>query len=131
MRFLPLILLLAACSPGTPDKAPERALYSGEGRDRLCIAGERIGFIAYGQGDTNCSVRGRLDRAGEQSLVVIPDGDQDCRIPASQQGDVIRLGTVKAACAYYCGPGASFAGKRFNKSASASPAVDFAGDPLC
>ena len=39
------------------------ALSPGEGRDRLCIAGEagnyRAGLIAYGQGDVNCSASGR------------------------------------------------------------------------
>jgi hypothetical protein len=131
MRLPVLVLLLAACSPETPEKAPERALYAGDGRDRLCIAGERVGFITYGAGDANCSVRGRIDRAGEQLLTIVPEGDQDCRIAAREQAGTIRLGKAEAACAYYCGPGAGFAGKAFGRRPSASPAVDFAGDPLC
>ena len=131
MRCLPLLLLLAACSPDAPEPPTERTLYAGQGRDRLCIAGERIGFITYGQGDANCSVRGRVSRAGEQLLSIIPEGDEDCRIEATQQAGTIRLGRRAAACAYYCGPGADFAGKPFASSPSASPAVDFAGDPLC
>ena len=131
MRILPLALLLAACSPASPEPDAEPLLYAGGGRDRLCLAGARVGFIAYGAGDTNCSVRGRAERAGEQSLTIVPDGDQDCRIDVQEQGGSLRLGRVAAACAYYCGPGASFEGKAFSRNASASPAVDFAGDPLC
>ena len=41
------------------------------------------------------------------------------------------IGEAAADCAYYCGPGASISGKAFTENASASPAVDFAGDPLC
>ena len=127
---LPAFLLLAACSGGTPQSPPERVLYDGEGRDRLCLAGERAGLIAYGEGDANCSVRGRVEKTGEQ-LTIIPDGDEDCRIDARQQGETIRIRSLSAACNYYCGPGASFDGKAFAKNAAASPAVDFAGDPLC
>ena len=130
MRFLPLILLLAACSPAAPEPSSERRLYAGEGRDRLCRTGDRVGFIAYGEGDANCSVRGRLDR-GENRLTLVPDGDADCRIEVREQGESLRLGDVAPACAYYCGPGASFAGKAFAENDSASLAVDFAGDPLC
>ena len=34
------------------------------------------------------------------------------------------------ACSYYCGPGASMAGKSFNRR-HGRDAVDLAGDPLC
>lgn len=95
------------------------------------MAGDRVGFIAYGENDSNCSVRGRLNRAGEQLLTIIPDGDEDCRIEVREEGGSLRLGKVAPACAYYCGPGASFEGKSFTESTSASPAVDFAGDPMC
>ena len=57
--------------------------------------------------------------------------DADCRIEVREQGESLRLGDVAPACAYYCGPGASFAGKAFAENDSASLAVDFAGDPLC
>jgi hypothetical protein len=60
-----------------------------------------------------------------------PDGDPDCRIPAREDGEMIRLGNGGAACAYYCGPGVTLDGRVFHKDGSASPAVDFAGDPLC
>ena len=131
MRIPALVLLLSACSPEAAEEHVERTLYVGEGRDRLCRAGDRVGFITYGEGDANCSVRGRVDRAGEQLLTVVPDGDQDCRIELYEQGGSLRLGKVAAACTYYCGPGASFEGRVFRKNSSASAAVDFAGDPLC
>ena len=130
MRLLPLVLVIAACSPEAPPPAQERATYAGQGRDRLCVNADRAGFIAYGEGDSNCSVRGRV-RADGDRLAIIPEGDEDCRIEAARQADRITLGARSAACAYYCGPGADFTGKAFAKRDSASPAVDFAGDPLC
>ncbi len=131
MRTFPLILLLAACSPEAPERPVKPSLYAGEGRDRMCRAGDRIGFSTYGEDDANCSVRGRLGRTGEHLLTVVPDGDQDCRIELYEQGGSLRLGKVAGACAYYCGPGASFEGRAFAENASASAAADFAGDPLC
>jgi hypothetical protein len=126
MRILALVLLLAACSEEGADKPPDRLLYAGQGRDRLCIVADRVGFIAFGQGDSNCSARGRLTNS-----TIIPDGDPDCRIPIERQADTIRFGRPAAACSYYCGPGGDFAGRAFSRAPSASPAVDFAGDPLC
>ena len=131
MRILFALLLLTACSPEAPKPPAERLLYSGEGRDRLCIAGKRGGFIVYGQGGTNCSVRGQIGQAGEHRIVLTPAGDGDCRIDLVRQAGSIRLGKMAGACAYYCGPGADYSGKVLTKSNSASPAVDFAGDPLC
>jgi hypothetical protein len=132
MRWSLCLLMLAACSAEPqPPAAGERATYAGQGRDRLCIRDGRAGFITYGGGDTNCSVRGRLERPGGDRLVIVPDGDEDCRIDASSQAGHILLGSRGAGCAYYCGPGADFAGKAFTRQDSASPVVDFAGDPLC
>ena len=130
MRFLPLVLLLASCSQEAAEAPAERALYAGDGRDRLCIAGDRIGFIAFGEGDSNCSVRGRFERTNGR-MIISPDGDADCRIEASQDGDRLVLGDRAAACAYYCGPGANFSAREFTRTPSATPAIDFAGDPLC
>ena len=124
------VLLLAACAPDSPQQPAERQLFAGQGRDRLCQAGDRAGFVAYGQGDSNCSVRGRLQREGKNGAI-LPDGDEDCRIPVTLEGETAVLGAAPAACSYYCGPGATFAGKTFTSNASASPAIDFAGDPLC
>lgn len=131
MRWFPIILLLSACTQESPQKTRETALYAGKGRDRLCIKGDRIGFITYGAGNVNCSVRGHVGRSGEHLLSIVPDGDPDCSIKAAQDAESIRLGKLDQACAYYCGPNASFDGKVFAKTPSASPAVDLAGDPLC
>ena len=130
MRILSIALLVAACSPEEAEPPAERLLYASEGRDRLCLAGGRGGFIVYGQGDANCSARGRIERAGDR-LVMVPDGDPDCRIEARLNGDRIALSARTEACAFYCGPGADYAGRGLAKTTSASPAVDFAGDPLC
>ncbi len=130
MRCLPLLLLLAACSGQAPEPSPERLLYAGEGRDRLCIAGQRGGLIVYGDGNANCSARGRVEQSAVR-IVLIPDGDPDCRIAARIEGDRLTFEAGAAACAYYCGPTANLAGKALRSSPDASPAVDFAGDPLC
>lgn len=130
MRILAVALLLTACSQQAAEPPAEHLLYAGEGRNRLCVTGQRGGLIIYGKGNANCSARGRVERSGDR-LVLLPEGDSDCRIEASLNGDSLRLGARSAACAYYCGPGADFSGKGLMKSASASPAVDFAGDPLC
>lgn len=127
---LAIALSLAACSPEGGQPPAERALYAGAGRDRLCVKGMEAGFITYGEGDSNCSVRGRLEGQGD-ATVLVPAGDEDCRIPIRRDGEQAVLAAAAAACAYYCGPGANFAGRRFTRSADASPAVDFAGDPLC
>jgi hypothetical protein len=131
MRLLSVFLVMTGCSPEAAPPAQDRATYAGQGRDRMCLNGERAGFIVYGEGDANCSVRGRAERAGGERLAIIPDGDEDCRIEAFRQSGRIVLGARDDACAYYCGPRADFAGKAFAKSDSDSPAVDFAGDPLC
>ena len=132
MRILVLALLLAACSQETPQQKPaDQVTYAGAGRDRLCTKGDRAGFITYGKGNSNCSVQGNVERPGGNALTLHPIGDQDCRISIDEQGETLRLGKASPACAYYCGPGASFEGKAFTRSATASAAVDFAGDPLC
>ena len=130
MRLLLALLLLAGCSQQADPPSADLRAYAGEGRDRLCIAGERAGFIAYGAGDANCSAKGRLERA-PGTLTFIPAGDEDCRIALTEAGDSLRLGPRSESCAYYCGPGADFSGRSFTPQANASPAVDFAGDPLC
>mgnify|MGYP003579961820 CR=1 FL=1 len=132
--ILPCALLLTACSqqPAEPSLTP--GTFAGEGRDRLCIAGEpgnyRGGLIAYGAGDANCSASGRIE-AGEGQLALVPRGEGDCRIPLSVEGNVVRIGKVPAACSYYCGPGPALEGKASNPSDMEAKAVDLAGDPLC
>ena len=132
--ILPLALLLAACSQQPADPSLTTGTFAGEGRDRLCIAGEpgnyRGGLIAFGSGDINCSASGRIEEEGGQ-LALVPRGEGACRISLSIEGNIVRVGQVPAACSYYCGPGASLAGKSFNRSDMGSKAVDLAGDPLC
>ena len=106
-------------------------LLAGQGRDRMCLKGERAGFITYApSGDTNCAVRGAASLSRD-TLRITPDGDPACTIEAQRDGSGFVLATASPACAYYCGPNASFAGKRFAPQEGASPAVDLAGDPLC
>jgi hypothetical protein len=115
----------------SPD--PAIAIYAGEARDRMCLAqggSAKAGFITFGEGDANCSVRGAVQRSGDR-LTIAPPGDESCRIEGRVSGDTVTLGPVAAACSYYCGPKASFAGKTFRRTAEAAPATDFAGDPLC
>jgi hypothetical protein len=133
-RFVPFALLLAACSQEPAPTQLTAGTFAGEGRDRLCIAGEagayRAGLIAYGGGDANCSATGRLEQAGT-GWALVPRGEGECRIPLEIQGSSVRIGQPPAACAYYCGPGAGLAGKSFNRSDMGAKAVDLAGDPLC
>ena len=125
--------LLTACSrePASPDLAGS---YSGQGRDRLCIAGEdealRAGVIAYGAGDMNCSAAGRLERS-DTGFVLLPSGDSECRIPLAVDGGAVTIGDVPATCSYYCAPGATLSGKSFAKDSATTAGTDFAGDPLC
>ena len=132
--ILLLSLALAACSQQPAEPSLQTGTFAGDGRDRLCIAGEagalRAGLIAYGQGDVNCSASGSLQQAGEE-WVLVPKGEGGCRISIEIEGNSVRIGQPPAACTYYCGPGATMAGKSFSRSDMGSKAVDLAGDPLC
>ena len=132
--FLPPLLLLSACSQEPTQPTVPTGIFAGDGRDRLCIAGEasayRAGLIAYGEGDNNCSASGRLEKAGD-GWMLVPKGEGDCRIPLTIDGNVIRMGQAPAACAYYCGPGATLAGRSYNRTNMGPKAVDLAGTPLC
>jgi len=127
-------MLLAACSqqPAAPSLAT--GTFAGEGRDRLCIAGEpgnyRAGLIAYGEGDVNCSAAGRLE-GSDAGWTLVPKGEGDCRIPLAIEGNSVRIGQTQATCSYYCGPGATMAGKSYNRADMGAAATDLAGDPLC
>jgi hypothetical protein len=129
MRGLAFVLLLNACSqePAAPKSEP--VVYA-NGRDRLCVDGAKAGFIVYGSADSNCSARGRIERS-QAAASFIPAGDLDCKIALNFKDDQVTFSPATPSCAFYCGPGAGFDGKRLPKAASASPAVDFAGDPLC
>lgn len=132
--IIPIALLLAACSQQAENSQIPTGTYTGQGRDRLCIAGEagsyRAGLIAFGKGDINCSVSGELAAEGGK-YVLVPHGEGDCRIPLEIVGNVVRVGQPPAACNYYCGPGADIGGKTYNRADMGATAVDLAGDPLC
>lgn len=133
-RFLPWTLLLAACSQQPAEPSLTTGTFAGNGRDRLCIAGDpgnyRGGLITYGEGDSNCSASGSIEtEAGEFAL--IPRGEGPCRIGLVIEGDVVRIAEIPAACSYYCGPGVRMDGKSFRRAESSGAAVDLAGTPLC
>ncbi len=132
--ILPLTLLIAACSQQPAEPLLTTGTFAGEGRDRLCIAGEpggyRAGLIAYGPDNVNCSAAGRLEGSGT-GWDLVPKGEGDCRIPLAIEENAVRVGQVPAACAYYCGPGATMNGRSYNRADMGAKAVDLAGDPLC
>ena len=133
--LLPCFVLLAACSQEQdPAFTIATGTFAGEGRDRLCIAGEagsyRAGLVAFAAGDSNCSASGRIDEKDGQ-LALVPRGEGACRIPLSIEGNMVRIGQVPAACSYYCGPAASLNGKSFSRADMGTTAADLAGDPLC
>jgi hypothetical protein len=132
--FLALALLLTACSKQPAEPGLTGGTFAGEGRDRLCIAGEagafRAGLIAYGPGDVNCAASGSLQRVG-QGWALIPKGEGGCRIPLVIDGNSVRIGQQPGACDYYCGPHASLTGKSFSRLGKAEIVTDLAGDPLC
>ena len=144
IAHLAAAFLLTGCGRGDQPAAAEQsteaqaraattlATYAGEGRNRLCLD-ERAGraaFITYGQGDTNCTVQASVQRAGS-AATLIPDGDETCRIELTTAGGTLRLGPASPACAYYCGPSASFANAEFRRTPQPQPVTDVAGDPLC
>lgn len=145
MRSVVLLLctLLASCGTGESpapgnDEAEAAAAragpvtYAGSDRDRLCLdeRSGRAGFITYGAGAANCAVSGTLQRTGATGTM-IPDGDETCRIDLQIAGAEVRVGSVSPACAYYCGPSASYSGKRFQRMGTSDPVTDLGGTPLC
>ena len=136
MRFACLAtLLLAACSREADPGEMLVGVYGESDRDGLCVArdgeGLKAGLIAYGDGASNCSLNGRAEVRGE-SLVVIPRGDLECSVDIRIVNGIATVGPQLQACAFYCGPGANYAGRKLRKTAdAATKVVDFAGDPLC
>ena len=141
--LLVLAFTLAACgqseepadAQAQSSAAPGAAaltVYAGAGRNRLCLEqrASRAAFITYGEGDTNCTARGNLEREGSTATLV-PDGDESCRIAFAANGDSVTLGPVSPSCSYYCGPKASFAGAEFRRTNDQQPVTDLAGAPLC
>ena len=133
-RFSILALLAAACSQQPAEPVLSTGTFAGAGHNRLCLAGQpgsyRGGVIVYASGDSNCSASGRIEKQGDQ-LMLIPSGEGPCRIPLALEGDTVRIGEVPAACSYYCGPEADLSGKAFMRSVNTTAATDLAGDPLC
>lgn len=131
LRTLPILLVLAACSPDQPTRTAETWA---NGRDGLCLAGEgdalRAGLIAYGNRNANCSLAGSAAREGDR-LVITPRGEGACRVEIVLKGDTAVIGSRSAACAYYCGPGADYSGRKMKRSDAGRKVVDLAGDPLC
>jgi hypothetical protein len=112
-----LAFLLAACSQQPAGEILKPGTYFGAGRDALCIIGseapQRFAFVAFAaKGDTNCAAEGRAEKQSD-GWKLIPAGEKDCRIPIEIDGNALSFGPVPAACSYYCGPAASFAGQRF------------------
>ena len=134
--ILAFALTVTACAQEEPAAPPGlvAGTYAGGGRDALCIAGQagtqRAGFVVYGADNANCSASGRTEPVGA-GWTLIPAGDAECKIPLTVTAGQISLGSGTPACAYYCGPGASFAGKSFTRSSSTQRTTDLAGDPLC
>jgi hypothetical protein len=137
--LLPLLLLFtASCREAAQGNAAEPAgtdaldAYAGAGRDRLCLApnGGTAGLITFAAtGDSNCSIRGTF--GGAQDARIKPNGDEACAVPVRVEGARVTLGQPSAACAYYCGPGASLAGKTFDRMDNPAQVTDLGGDPLC
>jgi hypothetical protein len=90
----------------------------------------RAGLVTFAAGDINCSAIGQIE-AKSGLVSILPRGEGACRIPLSIEGNTVRIGQVPEACSYYCGPGATMAGKTFNRAEKDVTAVDLAGDPLC
>lgn len=91
----------------------------------------RAGLIAYGNGDSNCSLSGAANLS-DGRLRIVPTGDSRCTVGISLKGRSAVVGERSAACNYYCGPGADFAGRvLIETNGPARPVTDLAGDPLC
>ncbi|MEP9401108.1 hypothetical protein [Sphingomonas sp. VNH70] len=154
-----LVVLLAGCSPGGPNRQADAGttleeaaiargvvrdpastaitgLYAREG-DRLCLVEQdssaRVGmFIDYGDG-IGCSARGTAERAGDRLAI---DLGQRCRFDAGFDGDRIRFpGALPGSCARLCTRRASLAGlalDRLSESRSEAQALrDPRGTALC
>jgi hypothetical protein len=141
--LVPLLLVTGACGQSEPDVAPPEAVegasssYAGAGRDRMCLISGRPdgGLITFAAtGDANCSLRFTTSyKSGSTSTgTLAAANDPSCTIPFTRAtGGKFALGAPSAACAYYCGPGASLEGKTFARMDSPEPVTDIAGDPLC
>ena len=153
-----LASLLAACGggggnetaqTGRSDSGPAvqtenlTGLYEARGEGRqgsaICMIAREPENASFGlviaTPSGSCSGSGEASRTGERLRLTMA-GEGDCAIDAQVEGTEVSFpAAVPGGCAYYCGPGASLAGERFEKSggtiAEAMRATDLAGDPLC
>lgn len=113
----------------------------GEGRQgsAICMIAREPGTASFGlviaTAGGSCSGSGEASRTGERLRLTMA-GEGECAIDARiEETEVSFPAAVPGGCAYYCGPGASLAGERFEKTggtnAEAMRATDLAGDPLC
>jgi len=130
-------LIAASACDRIPDNSQLKGVYAGQGRDALCLVApmgsEKLGagIVTYGSGDNNCTLTGEV-RTAEGAIAFYADHDDACHFALNQESEALVLPQqIPASCSYYCGPGASLAGKRFEKREGASRPADFAGDPLC
>jgi hypothetical protein len=134
--FLPLFVL-SSCNRQESEpvaanasaRAAATATYAGTDKDRLCYNAEskRMAMITYGSAANNCTMRGSFDGSSLR-----PEGDDKCQVPVAIEGNRITLiNEGGPACTYYCGSGASYAGKTFARMDRPEPVTDIAGDPLC
>lgn len=131
-------LTLAACAgEGTQEDAASFALEAGqweEGeRSGLCVQADgRAAFVLYAEGGTNCMAEGRIGETEEGELGFVPRGDEECRIPIEREGDTLRFGNGGAACAYYCGGEAEYAGRSLTlQDGSDRELLDAGGEAIC
>lgn len=154
--MLLLIPLLAGCGRGDGDETAGRqsrepaqttdltGLYEaregGEQRARMCMVSDPSGTVSFAiaaeaPDGGSCAGAGEAVREGKL-LRLTMGGDQQCVIEAQVAGTLVTLPrSLPEGCAYYCGPGASFAGAAFEKTGGtrqdAMRAMDLAGHPLC
>lgn len=113
----------------------------GEGRQgsAICMIAREPGTASFGlviaTAGGSCSGSGEASRTGERLRLTMA-GEGECAIVAEVEGTEVTFpAAVPGGCAYYCGPGASLAGERFEKTGGtieeAMRATDLAGDPLC
>ncbi|WP_265561876.1 hypothetical protein [Sphingomicrobium arenosum] len=132
-------LMLGACS-GSEEaaKVAEAAVPAGLYADAAGTSGICVGedgaaaFILYAdQGAANCAGEGRIEGA-EDRLALVPQGDENCRLPLSFDGETLAFGEAPAACAYYCRGDATIDARALTAGGDTTvDPVDPAGEPLC
>jgi hypothetical protein len=157
MRTIWLLPALLICACGDQDghagngadsaNAPVQTatltgLYESGGADRrsrMCAIERdgtvRFGLVVWSAADQGCSGAGTATRSGDRLRLVLA-GSESCTIEARIEGRrLVFPPTQPPGCAYYCSPGARFAGAALDKiggtEADAMRAEDLVGDRLC